>query len=116
MISEWQHRGDAHARSVPTPSRRGEFFRTGPTSHPPGTEDAEQQILRWAKDPVGCLAALNERFGLRFTPELAAAVGGFVAERPNGGYGRIHRRLAEYGLDAPLERRRYRDYIATFGV
>jgi len=68
------------------------------------------------EDPFGSVAALYERFGLRFSHELATAVRGFVAERPNGGYGRIHSRLADYGLDARVERLRYRDYIGLFGV
>ncbi len=70
----------------------------------------------FVKDPYAGVAALYEHFGLPFDQELAARIEGFIADRPNGGYGRNRYRLDEYGLDAQVERQRYRDYVAYFGV
>ncbi len=70
----------------------------------------------FVKDPYAGVAALYQHFGLPFDHEVAARIEGFIADRPNGGYGRNRYRLDEYGLDAQVERQRYRDYVAYFGV
>jgi len=70
----------------------------------------------FVKDPEAGVAAFYDHFGLPFAPELAARIRSFVADRPNGGYGRNSYRLDEYGLDEQAESRRYRDYVAYFGI
>lgn len=71
---------------------------------------------RFVEDPLSCVAALYERFGLILGRDAAARMRRFVMERPNGGYDPVKARLEEYGLDALVERRRFRDYITRFGV
>ncbi len=71
---------------------------------------------RLVRDPKSCVAALYRHFQLPFSHEFAARLDRFIAERPNGGYGHNESRLEDYGLDAPTERARFRDYMAYFGV
>lgn len=69
------------------------------------------------QEPLGCVAAIYERFGLSFGQDLTTRIRDFTAERPNGGYGRrSERRLQEYGLDEETERLRHQRYISCFGV
>ncbi len=75
---------------------------------------AHLEFRTFVQDPFRTLATLYRRFGLTFSEELAMRVRGFIAERPNGGYGRNNARLEDYGLDAQAERGRYRDYMACF--
>ncbi len=74
------------------------------------------KFRRFVADPLGSVAALYEHFGMIFDREAATRVHSFIAARPNGGYGNNHSRLEDYGLDAGVERRRYRDYINHFAV
>jgi hypothetical protein len=67
-------------------------------------------------DPLGGVAAVYERFGMRFDREAASRVDRYIAARPNGGYGSNHSRLEDYGLEAGVERQRYRDYIDYFAI
>jgi hypothetical protein len=83
-----------------------------------GAEDSvfHVKFASFVADPVGCVAALYDRFGMSFDEAAAARVRTLVAAHPNGGYGRNKGRLEDYGLDAGTERRRYRDYQACFDV
>jgi Sulfotransferase family len=67
-------------------------------------------------DPVGTVSALYRHFGLSLTPDVAARVSGYATQRPNGGYGRHEYRFEDHGLDAGLEREKFRPYMARFGI
>lgn len=68
------------------------------------------------RDPVGTVAALYRHFGLALTPGVAAAVGAYAMERPNGGYGPRDYRFEDHGLDAGAEREKFRRYTLHFGI
>lgn len=68
------------------------------------------------RDPPATIAAIYERLGLALSPAFAQAIRTALAEQPQPGPGRHNGRLEDYGLDAETERRRFRDYIACFGV
>ena len=67
-------------------------------------------------DPVGTVAALYRHFGLTLAPAVAAAVGRYARQRPNGGYGPRDYRFEDHGLDAGLEREKFRGYMMRFGI
>jgi len=67
-------------------------------------------------DPVRTMAELYERFGLKFGDEFAMPLRQFITEWPDGGYRRDKTPSEEYGLGTEAERRRYRDYIACYGL
>jgi hypothetical protein len=57
-------------------------------------------------DPVGVVEAIYQAFGHRFPRELAGAIRTHVAAHP-GGRSPIEYSLADMGLDAETERRRF---------
>lgn len=67
-------------------------------------------------DPLGTVMRLYAAFGLPYDAGLKARIAGYVAAKPNGGYGNINYRLEDYGIDAARERQRYADYVAAFDV
>jgi hypothetical protein len=67
-------------------------------------------------DPVGTVAALYRQFGLAPAPGMPAAVERYISHRPNGGYGPRHYRFEDHGLDAGVEREKFRGYIRHFGI
>ena len=67
-------------------------------------------------DPVGTVAALYRHFGLTLAPPVAAAVGHYARQRPNGGYGPRAYRFEDHGLDAGVEREKFRGYMMRFGI
>lgn len=70
---------------------------------------------RFVENPLLCVAALYERFGLTSSREVETRLRRFITERPNGGYDPVKARLDEYGLDAQVESRGFRDYMLYFG-
>jgi hypothetical protein len=67
-------------------------------------------------DPVGTVAGIYERMGLKFTPDVALGVAQKATleanqTRPRGGV-----RLEQYGLVSEFERDRHRDYVARFDL
>lgn len=71
---------------------------------------------RFIADPTEAVAALYRHFGIELDADAAARVRHLVAARPQGGNGRNHGRLEDYGLDAEVERRRFAEYMEFFGV
>jgi hypothetical protein len=67
-------------------------------------------------NPCDSVAAVYEHFGLPLSPEAAARIERFVAERPNGGYGSRKIRLDEYALELQAKHSEYQDYTAYFGI
>jgi hypothetical protein len=67
-------------------------------------------------DPVGTVAALYQHFGLTLAPSVAAALGRYAEQRPNGGYGPRAYRFEDHGLDGELEREKFRGYMTHFGI
>jgi hypothetical protein len=67
-------------------------------------------------DPVGTVMQVYAAFGLPYDDGFKARIDGYVAAKPNGGYGQLRYRLEDYGIDAAREQRRYADYVATFDV
>ena len=67
-------------------------------------------------DPVGTVAALYRHFGLTLAPSVAAALGRYAEQRPNGGYGPRAYRFEDHGLDAGQEREKFRGYMTRFGI
>jgi Sulfotransferase family len=67
-------------------------------------------------DPVGTVARLYAKFGLPFAAAFEQRIKGYVAAKPNGGYGQLSHRSEDYGIDASRERERFADYVETFGV
>ena len=67
-------------------------------------------------DPVGTVAVLYRHFGLTLAPTVAAAIQHYARQRPNGGYGPRAYRFEDHGLDAGLEREKFRGYMVRFGI
>jgi len=67
-------------------------------------------------DPLRTVAALYERFGRTVSPALADGIRARVSERANDDTARLKGRLEDYGLDAEVERQRFRHYVSCFGV
>jgi hypothetical protein len=67
-------------------------------------------------DPTGTVASVYRHFGLAWTPDLAARIGAYTAEHPNGGYGQHAYRFDDHGLDPTSERERFADYVAWFDI
>jgi hypothetical protein len=67
-------------------------------------------------DPAGTVAGVYQHFGLPWAPEMAADIGSYTAERPNGGYAPHSYRSEDYRLDPTPERERFAAYMARFGI
>ena len=71
---------------------------------------------RFVRDPAAAVEAVYAHFDIGLGAETAARVRALVAARPNGGNGRNHGRLEDYGLDAERERPRFAEYMEFFGL
>jgi hypothetical protein len=67
-------------------------------------------------DPGAAVERIYAAFGWRFTPELRRTVVDYVTHKPRGAHGVHHYSLAEMGLDAAVERKRFAFYCDHFGV
>ena len=67
-------------------------------------------------DPVSTMEQVYKHFGLELDETSALAMGQFVMERPNGGYGPRDYRFEDHGLDAAEERAKFRPYMLQFGI
>jgi len=81
-------------------------------SVPPGVTTWTFPLLA----PVGTVAVLYRHFGLPLAPGVAAAVGKYARERPQGGYGPRDYRFEDHGLDTDTERQKFRGYTERFGI
>ena len=67
-------------------------------------------------DPGAALERIYAASGWRFTPELRRAAVDYVKRKPRGAHGVHHYSLAEMGLDADAERKRFAFYCQHYGV
>jgi len=67
-------------------------------------------------DPVSTVDGVYRHFGMTLSRESATAIGGFVAAKPNGGYGDHSYRFEDHGLNERQEREKFRPYMVRFGV
>lgn len=67
-------------------------------------------------NPLATVVQLYAAFGLPYDAGFTARIAAYVAAKPNGGYGQLHYRMEDYGIDAARERQRYADYVAAFDV
>jgi hypothetical protein len=67
-------------------------------------------------DPFRTVSTLYSHFDLGLTSAAASRIKNFIAQRPNGGYGRGAGRLEDYGLSAPALREAYQPYMKHFGI
>ena len=67
-------------------------------------------------DPVNTVEQVYRHFGLDLPDSTATAMGSFVMERPNGGYGPRDYHFEDHGLDATEEREKFRPYMLRFGI
>jgi hypothetical protein len=67
-------------------------------------------------NPVGTVAELYRHFSLTLAPPVAAAVGHYARQRPNGGYGPRDYRFEDHGLDGGVEREKFQAYMRRFGI
>ena len=101
--------GDQWARGAEILIAEAEKYRSSP-------HVAHLEFRTIVEHPVPTMASLYERFGLRFSDELATQLRDFIATWPNGGYRRDKTLLEEYAAVFQGERGRYRDYMACFGL
>ena len=67
-------------------------------------------------DPVSTVEQVYRHFGMDLDAASAVAMGQFVMERPNGGYGPRDYHFEDHGLDASEERAKFRPYMLRFGI
>ncbi len=68
------------------------------------------------KQPVDTVREVYDQLGWGFGDDVAAKIADYVAKKPKGSRG-VHRyALADVGLDAAEERRRFSTYTAHYGV
>jgi hypothetical protein len=72
--------------------------------------------LDLVSDPVSTVEQVYGHFGLALPSAAARGMERYVAARPNGGYGQHVYRFEDHGLNAEVERKKFRDYMLHFGV
>ena len=66
--------------------------------------------------PLDVMAALYDRFGLRWSDAAHAGMRDFLGRMPRGGYGNNHYSFEEFGLERTELQQQFADYVETFGV
>jgi sulfotransferase family protein len=72
--------------------------------------------LDLVSDPVATLEQVYGHFGLALPSAAIRGIERLVAAQPNGGYAAHAYHFEDHGLDAEMERRKFRDYMLRFGV
>lgn len=67
-------------------------------------------------NPFRTIAALYFHFELPLTNAATSRIKAFIAQRPNGGYGRGTGRVEDYGLSVQALREAYQPYMKHFGI
>ena len=67
-------------------------------------------------DPVATLDSVYQHFGLTLPDSVTAAIGRYVHDQPNGGYGKHRYAFEDHGLNEAEERERFRPYMLRFGI
>ena len=83
-----------------------------------GREDRfyDLQFADFQSDPLGCVAAICDRFGYQFDAAAEQAVVQWAADHPKGEHGVHDYSPDQYGLRAEVIHERYAHYIETCGV
>jgi hypothetical protein len=68
------------------------------------------------RDPIGSMRTLYAALGDIFTPEAEAGMRAWLADNPQGKFGRHTYRLAEYGLTPEALRPRFERYLSRYEV
>jgi hypothetical protein len=68
------------------------------------------------RNPAAYVQSIYERFALPFPPQMAKAIGDYIAANPSDKHGGHKHSFADTGLDLAAERARVRDYQEYFGV
>jgi hypothetical protein len=76
----------------------------------------DMQFPELLADPMGVVERIYGHFDIELLGEAADAMRGFIAENPQGKHGQHRYAPAEYGLDVPVERERFRRYTERFGI
>jgi len=67
-------------------------------------------------DPLATVESVYRHFGLALSPDASVNMGRMVGRQPNGGYAEHAYRFEDHGLDAAVERAKFRDYMVRFGI
>jgi hypothetical protein len=67
-------------------------------------------------DPVATVEGVYQHFGMTLPETAASGIRRYVTEKPNGGYGPRNYQFADHGLDAGVERAKFRPYMLRFGI
>jgi hypothetical protein len=68
------------------------------------------------RDPLGVVRGIYERFDIDFTPEIEAAMQGYLDANPKGKHGKHDYDLAEFGLSKEAVHERFKGYIEDYGI
>lgn len=81
-------------------------------------EDAiyDLQYADFTRDTFGSMKKLYEHFGEEYTEEIEACMRTYLADNPQGKFGKHTYSLADYGLTRESVRARYRDYCERFNI
>ncbi len=67
-------------------------------------------------DPLATVQGVYQQVGMTMTDATASRIEAYVKARPGGGYGPRDYHFADHGLDAGVERDKFRGYMMHFGV
>jgi len=67
-------------------------------------------------DPLATVESVYRHFGLALPEQARARMDQMVGRHPNGGYAPHAYRFEDHGLDAAVERDKFRDYMVHFGI
>jgi len=67
-------------------------------------------------DPLATVESVYRHFGLTLSLDTRTRLDRMVAQQPGGGYAPHAYRFEDHGLDAAVERAKFRDYMVRFGI
>jgi len=67
-------------------------------------------------DPLATVESVYRHFGLTLSLDAGARLDHMVGQQPDGGYAPHAYRFEDHGLDATVERAKFRDYMVRFGI
>jgi len=67
-------------------------------------------------DPLATVEGVYRHFGLTLPLDAGTRLERMVGRHPNGGYAPHAYRFEDHGLDAAVERAKFRDYMVQFGI
>ena len=67
-------------------------------------------------DPVATVESVYRHFGLTLSLDAGARLDRMVGQQPDGGYAPHAYRFGDHGLDAAVERAKFRDYMVRYGI